>query len=218
MVFSSGLTTKLLLLIGYINGIYSQCIIDGCGSFDSNRECQCNTACENFNDCCADYFDHCKSIDKFTECPNAPSIPQDRRTNKNELKIVSYNVEWLFLDNDHSSGTGVTCPGSCPWSTYNEALIHLNAIAGYLSTIDPDIVILSEVCDCWTVQELINQMVNSDQYRVYLVKGMDTFTGQQVAISYVYLIYSYIMCFWEILYIPEIIYFSDESGSGFGYD
>ena len=170
----------LFFITIFIDNIVGQCTQDGCG-YDPQRICQCNSACEIYNDCCPDYYDIC-GPSLFEECPNAPSNPQDRRQDITKLKIIAYNVEWLFLDNRHSIGTGVTCPGQCPWQTYDDALIHLQAIAGYLSSFDPDIVILTEVCDCWTLNELIDRMSNSQLYRPYLIKGEDTFTGQQVGI------------------------------------
>jgi hypothetical protein len=39
------------------------------------------------------------------ECPNAPSSPQDRRTNKDSLVIATYNAEWLFLNRSNCPGT-----------------------------------------------------------------------------------------------------------------
>ncbi len=46
-----------------------------------------------------------------TECPQAPDSPQDRRSNKDQLTIATYNGEWLFIDRYNCPGTG------CPWTT-----------------------------------------------------------------------------------------------------
>jgi hypothetical protein len=57
-----------------------------------------------------------------TECPNIISIG-DRRTNKNSLRLVQYNVEWLFIDYYKSSD----CPGNgCSWHTLDDAETHLH--------------------------------------------------------------------------------------------
>ena len=43
----------------------------------------------------------------------------DRRTDKNKLKIMQYNVEWLFLDYYKSAD----CPGNgCTWKNKTMAL------------------------------------------------------------------------------------------------
>lgn len=46
-----------------------------------------------------------------TQCQYAPTTPQDARTDKTKLRLVQYNVEWMFYD--EFSG----CPGSsCVWA------------------------------------------------------------------------------------------------------
>ena len=57
-----------------------------------------------------------------TECP-VVSSSGDRRTNKNSLRIVQYNVEWLFVDYNSNA----KCPGTgCPWTTTDNAKTHLS--------------------------------------------------------------------------------------------
>ena len=52
-----------------------------------------------------------------TECPIVSSVG-DRRQNKNALRLVQYNAEWLFIDYCSSA----KCPGTgCPWTTVAEA-------------------------------------------------------------------------------------------------
>ena len=47
------------------------------------------------------FFVFCFSFSPFilsdTECPTVSSIG-DRRKDKNSLRLVQYNVEWLFID------------------------------------------------------------------------------------------------------------------------
>jgi hypothetical protein len=67
-----------------------------------------------------------------TECPtvttNSSNI--DRRSNKNTLRIVQYNVEWLFIDYCGNSN----CPGSgCSWINETEADTHMNNVAKVIS-------------------------------------------------------------------------------------
>ena len=54
-----------------------------------------------------------------TECPLV-STSGDRRPNTNVLRIMQYNVEWLFID--PYSG----CPGDdCTWKNQSEAETHM---------------------------------------------------------------------------------------------
>jgi len=62
-----------------------------------------------------------------TECPNVvyPSTG-DRRKDKNSLRLVQYNVEWLFVD----YYSGVDCPGNgCTWHTTEDAKTHLSYVS-----------------------------------------------------------------------------------------
>ena len=149
----------------------ASCYSYGCGYYGSSQDCQCNRACENFGDCCSDFNTLCKH-GNFEECPAAPIIKQDRRTNKNILRFVSFNIEWLFLNYSHSMG-GNFCPGNgCDWRNTPEAYIHLNTVAQYLDEFDADIIMLQETCDCWTIQQLINVMpINGRYYKPYLLRG-----------------------------------------------
>ena len=42
-----------------------------------------------------------------TECPMVTTPGADRRTYKNKLRLVQYNVEWLFIDYYSSSNCNV---------------------------------------------------------------------------------------------------------------
>lgn len=109
-----------------------------------------------------------------TECPNVTYI-NDRRTSKNKLRLMQYNVEWLFID--HYSN--FDCPGTeCTWANVSEAETHMSYVANIISDLDPDIVNLCEVEGCDELNMLIDQL--DDSYRPYLKKGTDTGTGQNV--------------------------------------
>lgn len=108
-----------------------------------------------------------------TECPYITSSG-DRRNNKNVLRIMQYNVEWLFID--EYSG----CPGTdCTWKNQSEAEIHMTYISDVIKSLNPDIVNLCEVEGCDELNELITQ-IDDDSYYPYLKKGTDTGTGQNV--------------------------------------
>ena len=71
-----------------------------------------------------------------TECPIVSSFG-DRRQNKNSLRLVQYNVEWLFIDYNSNS----KCPGTgCPWTTVDDAKIHLSYVADAIKSLNPDII------------------------------------------------------------------------------
>jgi exonuclease III len=112
-----------------------------------------------------------------TECPNVISIG-DRRTNKNSLRLVQYNVEWLFVDYCSSSD----CPGNgCPWNTISDAQMHLSYVSDVINTLNPDIINMCEVEGCDELNMLVDSLGNTN-YKPYLKKGTDTSTGQNVGI------------------------------------
>ena len=107
-----------------------------------------------------------------TQCPTAPSVPSDRRSNKNNFRLVQYNVEWLFTD----YYSNAQCPGSgCAWSNQSEAQTHMEWV-----DLNPDYVNLCEVEGCDELNELVAKLDGS--YEPYLIKGTDSSTGQNVGI------------------------------------
>ena len=109
-----------------------------------------------------------------TECPSI-SITGDRRENKNKLRIVQYNVEWLFID----YYGGSNCPGDgCTWKNQSEAQIHMDYVAKRIKDINPDIINFCEVEDCHELMMLKDKLDNT--YTPYLKKGAYTSTGQNV--------------------------------------
>jgi len=108
------------------------------------------------------------------ECPVVSSIG-DRRKDKNTLRLVQYNVEWLFIDYYSSSN----CPGNgCSWHTLTDAQTHLSYVANTLKTLQPDIINFCEIEGCDELNMLKQQVDLS--YNPYLKKGTDTSTGQNV--------------------------------------
>jgi exonuclease III len=116
----------------------------------------------------------CSTIQADTECPKVSSI-EDRRKDKTKLRLMQYNVEWLFID--HSSYTD--CPGnSCTWKNVSEAQTHLNTVSKVLVDLNPDIINFCEVEGCDELNMLRDTLDGS--YRAYLRQGTDTGTGQNV--------------------------------------
>lgn len=109
-----------------------------------------------------------------TECPYI-SVIGDRRVNKNKLRLVQYNVEWLFID----YYSPMNCPGTgCSWVNQDEAQNHMDHVAKVIDYLNPDIINLCEVEGCDELNILQNKLDGT--YNAYLKKGTDTATGQNV--------------------------------------
>jgi exonuclease III len=109
-----------------------------------------------------------------TECPYVTDI-SDRRDNKNTLRLVQYNVEWLFID----YYSAMNCPGDgCTWKNETEAYKHLDYVTNVVEDLNPDIINFCEIEGCDELNLLKDSLDNS--YNPYLIKGTDTATGQNV--------------------------------------
>lgn len=114
-----------------------------------------------------------------TECPAAMVPAGDRREVKNRLRLMQYNVEWLFIDYCGSSD----CPGNgCSWHNEADASTHMDYVANVIYTLNPDILNLCEVEGCDELNMLIDRMGETKEYNVYMKKGTDTGTGQNVGL------------------------------------
>jgi exonuclease III len=111
-----------------------------------------------------------------TECPTVYTFG-DRRADKNALRLVQYNVEWLFIDYYASAD----CPGNgCAWHTLDDAETHLSYVVNVLKELQPDIINFCEIEGCDELNILKSYL--GDSYYPYLKKGTDTATGQNVGI------------------------------------
>lgn len=112
-----------------------------------------------------------------TECPYVSTIG-DRRVNKNKLRLVQYNVEWLFIDYYNSS----KCPGTgCTWVNQTEAEIHMDYVTNVVKELNPDIINFCEVEGCDELN-ILKDKLGDNSYNPYLKKGTDTSTGQNVGL------------------------------------
>jgi exonuclease III len=115
-------------------------------------------------------------INSETYCPVVNNKGVDNRENKNNLRIMQYNVEWLFLDYYKSAD----CPGDgCTWKNESHAKTHLQEVANVINKFNPDIINLCEVEGCDELNTLKDEL-NSNTYESYMIKGTDTATGQNV--------------------------------------
>ena len=110
-----------------------------------------------------------------TECPYI-SLSEDRRQNKNKLRLVQYNVEWLFID----YYSPMNCPGTgCTWINQSEAAIHMDYVTKVVHDLNPDIINFCEIEGCDELN-ILKAKLDDNTYNSYLKKGTDTSTGQNV--------------------------------------
>ena len=115
------------------------------------------------------------SVLSDTECPYVSTIG-DRRINKDKLRLVQYNVEWLFID----YYSPMNCPGSgCTWVNQSEADIHMDYVTKVVKELNPDIINFCEIEGCDELS-MLKDKLNDNTYNTYLKKGTDTSTGQNV--------------------------------------
>lgn len=96
----------------------------------------------------------------------------DNRADKSKLRIVQYNVEWLFVDYYAASD----CPGAgCAWPNQTMAEEHLQQISTVIRELQPDILNVCEVEGCDELTAL-----SMSGYNPFIIKGADTSTGQNV--------------------------------------
>lgn len=113
-------------------------------------------------------------INADTECPIINSF-SDRRIDNSSLRLVQYNVEWLFIDYYRA----MDCPGNgCTWHTMDDAQTHLSYVANIVNQLQPDIINFCEVEGCDELNILKSQL--DPAYNPYLKNGTDTGTGQNV--------------------------------------
>jgi exonuclease III len=113
-----------------------------------------------------------------TECPVVTNIGGDRRVDKNKLRLVQYNVEWLFID----YYSAMDCPGDgCTWKNDTEANTHMDYVVKRIADLNPDMINFCEVEGCDELN-MLKDKLNDDTYIPYLKKGTDTATGQNVGL------------------------------------
>ena len=94
------------------------------------------------------------------------------------LRIMQYNVEWLFLD----YYANMDCPGDgCTWKNGSTATVHMEYVASVIDKFRPDII---NVCEVEGEDELnaVIGVLYPNNYVAHLLHGTDTSTGQNVGI------------------------------------
>ena len=120
------------------------------------------------------------SVNSDTECFSVQQNSylqnmNDIRKDKNTLRLVQYNVEWLFID----YYAAMDCPGNgCTLKSEADAQTHLYYVADVIQDLQPDIINFCEIEGCDELKMLNYQLNNG--YIPYLKKGTDSATGQNV--------------------------------------
>lgn len=107
---------------------------------------------------------------------SASCVAADRRSNQNELSIMTFNGEFLWDGVNPEEGQV-----DFDWKgDTTAAAAHMTNIAAVIRQHDPDIVNLVEVESLAALEIFTNNHLANLGYVAYLVKGGDTFTGQDV--------------------------------------
>ena len=101
----------------------------------------------------------------------------DRRDNLDTMRIIQYNVEWLFMDYCASAD----CPGNgCPWKNQSDSEIHMDKIINVIDELNPDLI---NFCEIEGINEInIIKDTHNNKYNSYLIPGQDSSTGQNVGL------------------------------------
>lgn len=106
---------------------------------------------------------------------------RDRRVNRKKLRLVQYNVEWLFLDKLYKG----KCPGKkCRWKSEKDMLMHLEFVSTIIKKLNPDIINLCEIKNYTSINGILNYINNfyNNSYKGYFVKNKDNLEGQNVGL------------------------------------
>ena len=81
-----------------------------------------------------------------SECEEIQTDYSDNRLNKHNLRLVQFNMEWLFIDYYKNAD----CPGNgCTWKNESEMNIHIDHVTNVINDLQPDImnIYVAEGCD-----------------------------------------------------------------------
>lgn len=104
------------------------------------------------------------------DCPIPYTPGKDRRTNTDKLRLVQFNVEWLFMKPCQNYG--------CPWANQEEQQEHITAISNVLEELQPDLAHFTEVEGC----DVLTAISPDSSLYPYLIEGKDTATHQNVGL------------------------------------
>jgi hypothetical protein len=117
------------------------------------------------------------SCQQQTACDVLSSNSSDRRSDKSRLRIVSFNAEFLFLVNWR---TPLAPDG--PWKSLKDAQQHAATVAKEIDALDADVVVVLEAEGCAAVHYVRLLLRAPGAWRVFLVPGLDSATGQEIVL------------------------------------
>lgn len=106
----------------------------------------------------------------YADCPIPKTPGKDRRTDPNTLRLVQFNVEWLFMTPCQDYG--------CPWANQEEQQEHIDSIAKVLEELQPDLAHFAEIEGC----DVLSDISSDSSLYPYLIQGKDTATHQNVGL------------------------------------
>jgi endonuclease/exonuclease/phosphatase family metal-dependent hydrolase len=111
-------------------------------------------------------------------CLTASARADDRRLDKSRLSIMQLNAEFLWDGQDPEEGQA-----DFPWKgSPTECEEHMRRVSELILKADPDIVNLCEVENLDSLTLFNDHFLAGRGYAPYLVKGTDSFTGQDVCL------------------------------------
>lgn len=107
-----------------------------------------------------------------------PAAAEDRRKDKSRLKVATFNAEFLWDGRAPEQGDS-----DFPWKGSPEkAEAHMAEVAQVVRALDADLLNLVEVENLAALELFNSKFLAGMGYRAYLAEGIDTATGQDVAL------------------------------------
>ena len=107
-----------------------------------------------------------------------PAAAEDRRQDKTRLKVATFNAEFLWDGRAPEEGEG-----DFPWKgSPQKAEAHMAEIAEVVRALDADLLNLVEVENLAALELFNGKFLAGMGYKAYLDEGIDTATGQDVAL------------------------------------
>uniref|UniRef100_A0A6C0HX54 Endonuclease/exonuclease/phosphatase domain-containing protein n=1 Tax=viral metagenome TaxID=1070528 RepID=A0A6C0HX54_9ZZZZ len=104
-------------------------------------------------------------------------LSNDKRKDKNKLRLVQYNTDFLFSDSKI-----IECPGKdCDWKNKEQEDKHFKKISNIIDILNPDIINLCEINTIKILNKL-KQDLNHDRYKCYLSKSEPNYIDQNLGI------------------------------------